>query len=586
MTGVQTWLFRSVLSLKLRQRTPPETLKDLLTKEKEELEKQVNEWRDNPFKPHLIARMRIMAYQKTVVMKYIDNLIAWGDQLFRRDTIESINEATQLYILAAEILGKRPENIPPHTEPPVKTFSELKDEELDAFSNAMVEKENYLSSPKSASSMTSAVDMQMFGPSLYLCCPAAHDGQEDNDLLYFCIPKNQKLLSYWDTVADRLFKIRHCMTIEGVVRQLPLFEPPIDPGLLVRAVAAGVDIGSALNDLNAPLPHYRFLYMLQKAIELCADVRSLGASLLSALEKKDAEELSLLRSGHEVQLLKVVHQIKKQQIDEAKEALDGLKEALEAAEIRYDYYKNIEEMNDSEKLHLAKLSSAQILQSIGQGYDIAASIGHLIPDTTVSVTGGTTFGGSNIGSALRAYGGVYSFLASIDSYHANRASILGNHERRWDDWKLQENIVAKEIDQIHKQILAAEIRLAIAEKDLENHNMQIENTEEVNTFMKDKFTDQELYNWMVSQISTIYFQSYQMAYDIAKRAEKAFRQELGDFDASFVKFGYWDNLKKGLLSGEQLHYDLKRMETTYLEKTNANSSSQNTSLWQCSTRWR
>jgi hypothetical protein len=27
--------------------------------------------------------------------------------------------------------------------------------------------------------------------------------------LYFCIPRNDKLLGYWDTVADRLFKIRH-----------------------------------------------------------------------------------------------------------------------------------------------------------------------------------------------------------------------------------------------------------------------------------------------------------------------------------------------------------------------------------------
>ena len=41
------------------------------------------------------------------------------------------------------------------------------------------------------------------------------------------MPQNDKLLGYWDTVADRLFKIRHCMNIEGVVRQLPLFEPPI-----------------------------------------------------------------------------------------------------------------------------------------------------------------------------------------------------------------------------------------------------------------------------------------------------------------------------------------------------------------------
>ena len=62
-------------------------------------------------------------------------------------------------------------------------------------------------------------------------------------LLYFCVPENDKLLGYWDTVGDRLFKIRHCMNIEGQVRQLPLFEPPIDPALLVRARAAGLSIG-------------------------------------------------------------------------------------------------------------------------------------------------------------------------------------------------------------------------------------------------------------------------------------------------------------------------------------------------------
>ena len=46
-------------------------------------------------------------------MKYLDNLIAWGDSLFRQDTIESINEATQLYVLAANMLGPRPQRIPP-----------------------------------------------------------------------------------------------------------------------------------------------------------------------------------------------------------------------------------------------------------------------------------------------------------------------------------------------------------------------------------------------------------------------------------------------------------------------------------------
>jgi hypothetical protein len=71
---------------------------------------------------------------------------------------------------------------------------------------------------------------------------------------------------------------------------------------------------------------------------------------------------------------------------------------------------------------------------------------------------------------------------------------------------------------------------------------------------------------MVGQISGIYFQSYQLAYDVAKRAERAYRYELGLKDSNFIQFGYWDSLKKGLLAGERLAYDLRRMEVEYIDQ--------------------
>ena len=73
------------------------------------LEAQVPDWRNHPFDPHRIASYRTVAYQKTVVMKYLDNLIAWGDNLFRQDSMESINEATQYYLLAAEFRAEADE---------------------------------------------------------------------------------------------------------------------------------------------------------------------------------------------------------------------------------------------------------------------------------------------------------------------------------------------------------------------------------------------------------------------------------------------------------------------------------------------
>ena len=58
------------------------------------------------------------------------------------------------------------------------------------------------------------------------------------DVIGFCVPANEELSKYWDTVADRLYKIHHCMNIAGVVEELPLFAPRISPALLVQAEAA------------------------------------------------------------------------------------------------------------------------------------------------------------------------------------------------------------------------------------------------------------------------------------------------------------------------------------------------------------
>ena len=81
--------------------------------------------RNKPFQPHAVARTRHLAYQYCVVMKYLDNLIAWGDHLFQQDTVESINEATQQYVLAANILGERPQQIPPLGTVGAKTFAQI-----------------------------------------------------------------------------------------------------------------------------------------------------------------------------------------------------------------------------------------------------------------------------------------------------------------------------------------------------------------------------------------------------------------------------------------------------------------------------
>jgi Tc toxin complex TcA C-terminal TcB-binding domain len=585
--------------------------------------------KNKPFQPHAVARTRQIAYQYSVVMKYLDNLIAWGDSLFRQDTIESINEATQLYVLAANLLGPRPQKIPsPGTIRP-KTFAELK-KGLDATGNALVELEGKfplnLGLPQTQGTDPDRA-MSLFGI---------------GRTLYFCIPQNDKLLGYWDTVGDRLFKIRHCMNIEGIFRQLALFDPPLDPGMLVKAAAAGIDIGSIVNGLNQPVSPVRAILFIQKAMELCGEVRNLGGALLSAIEKGEGERLALLRQSHEIKIQQMQQDVRFLQWKQAEEATQSLLTSRSTALERLHYYQGLLGLSDDpnapkdveidqrelteenfdtaysslvdkykKSLALQKLTAFEIagdsspsLQSgaDGQGalylnsnedaelnshlpaardIGLAASIVEtsgapfvFVPDAQANLhfwgVGATisTPVGTGITKSFEVASRILRMIAAYHQEQANIASKTASYERRANDWLLQYNLAAHELMQIGRQILTSLIAEQIAHHEYENTKKQIENAQEVDRFLQEKFANEELYTWMQGEISRLYYEYYRFAFDTARKAEQTMKRELmrPEVDATtYIKFNYWDGGRKGLLSGEALYLDLKRMEMAYHE---------------------
>lgn len=518
---------------------------------RQQLKAQIASWRNNPFEPHKIAEMRHRAYMLWTVCEYIDILTEWADSLFRQDTMESINEASNLYILAGEILGNRPEKIEKPFYEKNHSFNSIENS-LDDFSNALIGLEN-----------------EIPGLNAENCCSGdnAAAGSYEVPNLLFCIPDNPKLQEMWDRVEDRLFKIRHCMNIEGQVRELPLFQPPIDPALLVRARAMGVDIGSVLASMNAPTPHYRFNYLLQKANEYTNEVKSLGGQLLSALEKKDAEELSQIRQLHEQNMLKATRNLKKLQIDEAKESMSILASSKKLIEIRLAEYEGKEYTNSREDkaIKRTKISEgfmyAEQASSLISGMIINVPDGYLgFPCNMVHVSGGKKLSVSASSVALG-----FGILGSIARNAASMSSTLAGYDRRQEDWDFQVKTAKEELLQIDRQLLASEIRLAISEKELENHDLQAEQSKETYDFIKNKFTNLKLYSWMAGQVSKLNYQAYKLAYDMASMAQKAMEKELGGNEDT-IKFGHWDSGKKGLLAGERLSLELKQLDKAYIDK--------------------
>jgi hypothetical protein len=662
-------------------------------------------YREDPFNPHAIARLRTSAYQKAVVMKYIDNLLDWGDSLFAEFTMESVNEATMLYIMAADILGPRPADVgqcgegdkpltyadiaPSLAEDPqflielehhapnnggirfstkadaiaaalaghgamvrrsrnrVPAGSNGADGPLvDSVAGPMLDRRgaNALSRPfewretrqsywtqaggtdrrsiapyggveMNAAPPASSTPDRGLAPTPVRVSPGPGTGgnnglppggikPEDYTIpdtnrleiqplerppdrpfpqmqvlpftpmqatdvartsLVFCVPANEDLLAYWDRVETRLHYIRNCMDINGNRRQLALFAPEIDPRLLVRARAAGLSMEEVLAVTSGSAPPYRFAFLIEKARQYASTVQSLGAALLSALEKRDAEELSRLRAVHEQNLLTLRTQALKWEIEGADDTLCSLKRQKSAVEYRKAHYAGLIQTGLIEP-EQTQQSARQIASAIREQeamFGTMVGVLGLIPQVgapTAMKYGGVELSGSAAGFALA----VKSF-ADLLELESSSAGVQATFQRREEEWTQQRDLADKEVANIDKQIEAACIRVDIAKNSLDLHDKTIAQAEEIFALYRDKFSSFGLYTWLSTQLHRLYREAFNMAVAVAKMAEQAYRFERGEENTTFLASTHWDTAHSGQLAGERLLLDLQQMERRFIE---------------------
>jgi hypothetical protein len=342
----------------------------------------------------------------------------------------------------------------------------------------------------------------------------------------------------------------------------------------VQAQAAGVDIGSVISDLQAPRPGYRFAPLYGQALEFCGAVREYGGKLLAALERSDGEALSLLLANQQLQLSADADQIMQAKVDEAQKQIDALEQALALAQAKFDDADTHPWANEAEAISLtikSVLAAAKL--GVAIGYGIAGGL-HLLPNFALGVAG---FGGSpaaegseggeNAGEAAKNAAKAGEVLADALDKGAEIAKTVGEYVERADDNKEKAKEAAIEKQKTQAEIAAAQIRLAIAQQEQANHQAQADRLQQQIDFLTSgKFTNQDLYDWMVGVLADTYFQSYRLAYRLCQQVERCYRYELGLTESSFIRFGYWDSLKKGLLAGDTLSHDLRRLQASYVEQ--------------------
>jgi hypothetical protein len=381
----------------------------------------------------------------------------------------------------------------------------------------------------------------------------------------FCVPRNKDLLALWDRVEDRLYKIRNCRNIDGERVELALFAPEIDPMALVRARAAGLSLGDILGATGGNLPPYRFTYLIAKAREYAGLVQGFGVKLQSAIERRDAEELATLRLTQAITMQNFVTKIREQEVKLANESLEELRRRKTAVEYRRDHLEGqiSTDLNYWERAEQILTHTSSVSYTLSALLSGTAGLLYIIPQLGSPFS--MKYGGKELGDSGAKWSDVFSDTAKLCDVLSKSTSLEARNQRRRDGWSYQKENEIHELNQLEKRISAAEIRVDIAEKALENHKTEIEHQEDILDFYESKFSNEALYTWMASSLQTIYRQAFNGAYEMALLAERAYRFERPGDNATLLELGYWDAAHAGLLSGEKLSVDLVAMEKRFLE---------------------
>ncbi|WP_186371718.1 neuraminidase-like domain-containing protein [Yersinia alsatica] len=482
------------------------------------LEKDAD-WNDNTAlassDPDIIAMQDPMTYKLAIFMRTLDIYIGHGDQAYRQLERDTLAEAKLYYTQALQLLGPRPEVHMSHN-----------------WQN----------------------------PSLKSAMIALHDGTEQGD---FLPPYNEALLTYWDKLEIRLYNLRHNLNLDGQPLSLPLFATPVDPAELQRQHAAGNGVGSSQTNASLGLNSlYRFPLLLDRARAAVASVMQFGSTLNNVLERQDSEALTLLLQKQQQAVLKQVSDIQLSNIENLTANLMAFSLQITGTQQRGDHYQNL--LNAGISSH----ENTAIDMRVAAG---ALNISSLLPLEVAGAVDlapnifGLADGGSRWGAVSHAIAGGMQITAISLDQGAVIHDVKANYQRRTEEWQLQLSQATNEVNILKEQQTGLKLQLTMAQKQADLAELEYAHAQTLYETQIGRFTNKELYNWMVGRLSGLYYQLYDATLSLCLMAKAALSRDIGSSKTEGILIlSGWNDLYQGLLAGENLMLNLQKLENTWL----------------------
>lgn len=487
--------------------------------------------------PDIIATADPMHYQLSIFLHTLDLLIARGDAAYRLLERDTLNEAKMFYVQAQQLLGPRPD---------IRITSSWNNPPLS-------EEAGNILPPATLRAETSPVTFAQWLRAGDKTSPG--DGN-------FLPPYNDALLTCYDKLEVRLYNLRHNLSLDGQPLSLPLFATPIDPTEIHRQQSGGDGVQVDVPPAAGSETGWRYPLLADRARNAVNQLTQFGNSLLSALERRDNEKLTLLLQTQQVAVLDQQQEMAQKNLDSLSASLTALNISLASVRIRKKHYTTLINGNLSaqEQAGLDLRTSARGLTLASLVLTTSGGALSALPNTF-----GLANGGGDYGAPLRAAGIVTQAMATASEQSAVISDISAGYQRRAEEWGLQRDLADKDIEQMNAQIDSLKAQIAMQKKQIALTRTETAYAQAVYDLQSSRFTGQALYNWMTGRLSALYYQLYDATIPVCLQARSALQRELGHDKASGLFHGaVWNDLWQGLLAGEGLCTELQKLDNVWL----------------------
>lgn len=358
----------------------------------------------------------------------------------------------------------------------------------------------------------------------------------------FCIPENPTSRFLSLRAELNLFKIRNCMNIAGMKRELEPYAAPVGVESALPSMGAGGQINMAGVTRIRPT-QYRYPVLVDRAKQLTNLAQQTEASFFNSLQSLGQETYSLLKARQDVELSREGVKLQTLRVTESEGGVALAESQLERTTIlaeTYDAWSNENKLSlEQELLDAYKAASdfqraASALRYITQGSQISASLASSWKEMGAT----TAFYGLALGSTI-AEGVIDQFAITkqldIQTLSLNISIALRNRE-----YELQNQLAEQDLEIGNQQIKLANDRVHITEQEHAISEIQSEQAADTVVFLQEKFTNVELYDWMSGVLENIFRYYLQQASSMSKLAEIQLAFERQEPLVGVIKNDYYE----------------------------------------------